>query len=378
MDSINKEIDIESSVTEDTPIHAEEEDDDEKGEIPKLSDLEASSFEEERINTIINEPSEWIKNEVVDSEDDLINDNKSFIAETEGIETETLKTSIEDDKNDIKNTKMDTEFNTGGLTLSEWLSIAENNDEEISPISEVQKEVQSEVQEEIQDEDDLIEEIATITPPADEFKNTILSKENEYQEEVQSEVQDEIQDEIQEKEDLIEDNATISLSREEFETPILGEESEYQEEVQGEVQEEVKGEIQDEIHDKEDLIKKNTTVSPPIEKFKDMIQIDESDYQDEISQYKEPGIVEAEQIDDPLSLARSALQNNDLGKAIHQYYELIETPGNVEEIIHDLNAVTSMYSTNFSYWQLLGDIYVKNNRLQDALDAYTEAERLLN
>jgi cytochrome c-type biogenesis protein CcmH/NrfG len=35
------------------------------------------------------------------------------------------------------------------------------------------------------------------------------------------------------------------------------------------------------------------------------------------------------------------------------------------------------YPVEVSLWQLLGDAYMRANRLQDALDAYTKAEELL-
>jgi len=35
------------------------------------------------------------------------------------------------------------------------------------------------------------------------------------------------------------------------------------------------------------------------------------------------------------------------------------------------------FPVDVDIWQLLGDAYMRSNRLQDALDAYTKAEELL-
>ena len=373
LDSINKEFDVKSSTTEDAPIFAESDDDDENSEIPKLSDLEASSFEEERINTIINDSSEWIKDEIADKEDDVINDEDSLISKSEKIES-----PINDNENVIDENKMDTVIDTGGLTLSEWLSLSEDDEKEMSSISEVQEEFTGEVQEvikdEIQNEEELIQQKTTISSPNEEFIDELETGEKEYQEELQKEFQKEVQDEIKDEENLIQNEETVSPPIREIEDILQSEEDKIQEEIIEEIPENVFGEIQEE----EKPIEEMSPISESTEGLDNMLQAEENEPYEQLAQPEEPGIAESGLKDDPINIARSALQNNDLGNAIHQYYELIENPANVDKIIQDLNAVTSMYSTNFSYWQLLGDIYVKNNRLQDALDAYTKAERLLN
>ena len=82
-------------------------------------------------------------------------------------------------------------------------------------------------------------------------------------------------------------------------------------------------------------------------------------------------------IDIHLQNARNALINNDLIKAINLYQELLENHNCTEIILDELNLSTEKYETNVSFWQFLGDLCAKNNRLQDALDAYTKAEKLL-
>jgi cytochrome c-type biogenesis protein CcmH/NrfG len=49
----------------------------------------------------------------------------------------------------------------------------------------------------------------------------------------------------------------------------------------------------------------------------------------------------------------------------------------MEEIIFDLQEATYRHPVDVIVWQTLGDAYMRNNRLQEALDAYTKAEELL-
>jgi cytochrome c-type biogenesis protein CcmH/NrfG len=49
----------------------------------------------------------------------------------------------------------------------------------------------------------------------------------------------------------------------------------------------------------------------------------------------------------------------------------------LDEVIHDLREAIYRYPVEVIIWQTLGDAYMRTNRLQDALDAYTKAEELL-
>ena len=49
----------------------------------------------------------------------------------------------------------------------------------------------------------------------------------------------------------------------------------------------------------------------------------------------------------------------------------------LEEIIHDLRDALYRYPVEVTIWQTLGDAYMRENRLQEALDSYTKAEELL-
>jgi len=78
-----------------------------------------------------------------------------------------------------------------------------------------------------------------------------------------------------------------------------------------------------------------------------------------------------------LSIAQSALQSHNLEKALQAYNQLIKDGQYLEETIHDLRDALYRYPIDITIWQTLGDAYLRSNRLQEALEAYTKAEELL-
>jgi tetratricopeptide (TPR) repeat protein len=78
-----------------------------------------------------------------------------------------------------------------------------------------------------------------------------------------------------------------------------------------------------------------------------------------------------------LTSAQAALENNSLNEAIKEYGKLIKRGHLLDEVIHDLREAIYRYPVDVIIWQALGDAYMRANRLQDALDAYTKAEELL-
>lgn len=83
---------------------------------------------------------------------------------------------------------------------------------------------------------------------------------------------------------------------------------------------------------------------------------------------KEAGIME---------LAQGFLESGEIKKALDLYAKLVKKGQLLEGVIHDLRETTYRYPLEIGVWQLLGDAYMRANRLQDALDAYTKAEELL-
>jgi len=75
--------------------------------------------------------------------------------------------------------------------------------------------------------------------------------------------------------------------------------------------------------------------------------------------------------------AQTALARGQIELALRVYTRLIETQQNLEETIHDLRDALYRYPVDSAIWQTLGDAYFQNNRVQDALEAYTKAEDFL-
>ena len=78
-----------------------------------------------------------------------------------------------------------------------------------------------------------------------------------------------------------------------------------------------------------------------------------------------------------LDQAREFLAHAKIPDALQAYGALIRKGKMLEEITFDLKEALYRFPVEVSIWQALGDAYMRANRLQDALDAYTKAEELL-
>ncbi len=78
-----------------------------------------------------------------------------------------------------------------------------------------------------------------------------------------------------------------------------------------------------------------------------------------------------------LADAQTRLNQGELKLSLQEYTKLIKKGKMLDEIIYDLREATYRYPVDVSVWQSLGDAYMRANRLQDALDAFTRAEELL-
>lgn len=78
-----------------------------------------------------------------------------------------------------------------------------------------------------------------------------------------------------------------------------------------------------------------------------------------------------------LNAAQSALAAGKIEISMRYYARLIQNRMMIEETIHDLRDALYRYPVDISIWQMLGDAYLRNNQIQDALDAYTKAEEFL-
>jgi tetratricopeptide (TPR) repeat protein len=78
-----------------------------------------------------------------------------------------------------------------------------------------------------------------------------------------------------------------------------------------------------------------------------------------------------------LAQAQVELQRGNIPASLDQYMRLIKRGKYLEEIIRDLRDALYRYPVEVTIWQTLGDAYMRENRLQEALDSYTKAEELL-
>jgi tetratricopeptide (TPR) repeat protein len=89
-----------------------------------------------------------------------------------------------------------------------------------------------------------------------------------------------------------------------------------------------------------------------------------------------PGVI-VPSVDPVLGMARNDLSRNNVNSALESYARLIKKGRLLDEVIYDLRDALYRYPVDVNVWQSLGDAYMRANRLQDALDAYTKAEELL-
>ncbi|RJP47640.1 MAG: hypothetical protein C4583_15925, partial [Anaerolineaceae bacterium] len=82
-------------------------------------------------------------------------------------------------------------------------------------------------------------------------------------------------------------------------------------------------------------------------------------------------------VDPNLASARDAMSHGKIPDALQVYGNLIRKGKLLEDITFDLKEALYRFPVEVSIWQALGDAYMRANRLQDALDAYTKAEELL-
>jgi cytochrome c-type biogenesis protein CcmH/NrfG len=75
--------------------------------------------------------------------------------------------------------------------------------------------------------------------------------------------------------------------------------------------------------------------------------------------------------------AQVAMDEGNISASLKEYAKLIRKKRLLDEVIYDLREALDEYPINIDIWQLLGDAYLRAGRLQEAIDAYTNAEKLL-
>jgi len=84
-----------------------------------------------------------------------------------------------------------------------------------------------------------------------------------------------------------------------------------------------------------------------------------------------------EENQDELQVITECLSKGKHTEALEKYHDLILANKNIGKIILHLQDALYQYPVDSSLWQFLGDAYIKDNKIQDALDAYSKAEELL-
>ncbi len=75
--------------------------------------------------------------------------------------------------------------------------------------------------------------------------------------------------------------------------------------------------------------------------------------------------------------ARQQLEAGAVDAALETYVQLIKKGKRLDEVVADLEYAAQRYPTNADVLQTLGDAYMRQDRLQEALDTYSRAERLV-
>lgn len=86
---------------------------------------------------------------------------------------------------------------------------------------------------------------------------------------------------------------------------------------------------------------------------------------------------EAETEDMIFARARQAIDHGEVVPAAQLYNQLVAQKADMEQVIADMQVALYRYPVDINFWQILGDAYLRTDKLQEALDAYTKAEELL-
>ena len=78
-----------------------------------------------------------------------------------------------------------------------------------------------------------------------------------------------------------------------------------------------------------------------------------------------------------ITQAQAHLSSGQVDPALDLYNQVIGQGQNLPAVIQDLTNAAYRYPVDPSLWQTLGDAYMRNDQIQEALDAYTKAEELL-
>jgi competence ComEA-like helix-hairpin-helix protein len=86
---------------------------------------------------------------------------------------------------------------------------------------------------------------------------------------------------------------------------------------------------------------------------------------------------EEKPVEESLSRARQLMKDGEVERALNEYEALIENGDQLDEVITDLKQASLDHPVNVLVMKTLGDAYMQQDQLQEALDAYSKAEELL-
>jgi competence ComEA-like helix-hairpin-helix protein len=72
-----------------------------------------------------------------------------------------------------------------------------------------------------------------------------------------------------------------------------------------------------------------------------------------------------------------SIESGDVSSALERYHQLITKQRFLDRVIHDLNEAIHLFPSDVTLYEALGDAYVRNDNLQEALDAYLKAEDII-
>ena len=78
-----------------------------------------------------------------------------------------------------------------------------------------------------------------------------------------------------------------------------------------------------------------------------------------------------------LAKARSLLADSEIEESLEHYAYLILKKKSLQEVVDDLTQASLDHPMDVSIMKTLGDAYMRLDKLEDALDAYSKAEDLL-
>jgi tetratricopeptide (TPR) repeat protein len=79
--------------------------------------------------------------------------------------------------------------------------------------------------------------------------------------------------------------------------------------------------------------------------------------------------------EDELASARTAIESGDKEKALERYTDLIKSRQNLTTIINDLEKAAEQYPGDAAVQRKLGDAYLRNHQINEAMQAYSKAEQ---